>query len=185
MAVPLDSLGRLQVCLTSAQFFRNVFCEAKDSTWYFSSPRVNTVSQSIFEFLMLGQRSRGGLSDERWLLCSDERRSGGAETSLEPPGTLQEHRCCAMAFRVGAEHPAQGQELQWLREVGPRQGGGKVWSRVWSLGDRRKVHEGWGQTESTWSHQSCLQPHAHHPPAPPAPGLTHGPSLCSCASLLC
>lgn len=125
MAVPLDSLGRLQVCLTSAQFFRNVFCEAKDSTWYFSSPRVNTVSQSIFEFLMLGQRSRGGLSDERWLLCSDERRSGGAETSLEPPGTLQEHRCCAMAFRVGAEHPAQGQELQWLREVGPRQGGGK------------------------------------------------------------
>lgn len=34
-----------------------------------------------------------------------------------------------------------------------------------------REHRGaWGQTESTWSCQSCIQPHTHHPTAPPAPG---------------
>lgn len=46
-----------------------------------------------------------------------------------------------------------------------------------------REHRGaWGQTESTWSCQSCVQPHAHHPTAPPAPGADPALALQLCPS---
>ena len=78
---------------------------------------LSTVSQSTFEILVLGQRSRGGLSDER--------RSGGAETSVGPPGVLQEHHCCAMGFRLGQSTQPRAGSCSGRGSLAPGEEAGK------------------------------------------------------------
>lgn len=176
--VRLDSLGWLQVCLTLAQFFRNVFCEAKDSTWYFSSPRVLTQFPKASLSFWCWDRGqevaslmRGGQVGLRllWSLQAPCRSTAAVPwTSELGQSTQPRAKSCSGCGRL-----APGKEAG---KSGPVSG---HWV---TTGEHRKF----GARLSPPGAASL----ASGPMLTTArplwrPGLTHGPSLCSCTPLLC